>query len=162
MESWVCGIDGKPVQLLFLCAVPECTGLTEKCETQAECRFSYMTASVTSSVTSVTGQFQWAAWGKYIVFPFILFFPPLHPLIFSQGHRKLQTIPACTSQAGKSLEAFRLQCRHRFIPPGNLEFPVHLTVGRIWCSCRRNKPSAQLFSEDYNINIPLSSCMQHV
>lgn len=44
-----------------------------------------------------------------------------------------------------------IQCRRSFIPPGNLESPVHLTVGGSRHSWSRNPPSARSLS-GYNSN----------
>lgn len=81
---------------------PECTGLSEICETRAECRRSNITSASMTVPMSCVRKIQCVQVYRFV------FFLSLHPLISSQGHRKLQTIPACTRRkAGKSLRAFR-------------------------------------------------------
>lgn len=96
-----------PLLACVSCAMlmPECTRLTKKMQNTGRIQKRQYHISINDGSDELHEENTMCT---FLLCFFFFFFFSLHPLISSQGHRKLQTIPACTRRkAGKSLQAFR-------------------------------------------------------
>lgn len=139
MQHCVCGIDRRPDHLhkyrlcslwwkMCLYTVSESTGLTEKHET------SRIQKSNIHCIKDGDEQYeentdQWKLSEIQHVPLFCHFFsPPTNFFSGSWGGGRLSQ-HALGERQGNHYRLSDIQCRPSFIAPGNLESPVHLTVG---------------------------------